>query len=316
MKELSLKKMTILGLFIIGGLVILLGGIILIGNLKESYGSKIEYYTLFDDVNGLHEGSNIWLAGLKVGLVHGMQFDDSGKVKVNLLIDKKAAKYITSQSVIKLGRDGFIGNRILVVSKTNGGQLLNEGEFIKSETTLDPDEMMKTFKVTNDNLAVISGNFKIISERLVNGTGTIGKIMTNDSLYYAMKSSITSVNRIAQKVITFADVMNSLAKSMNTDGSLVKEIATDTVLFGQIENSVSKIQLLMKTSNELMEILKNQTTNPKSSIGVLMSDEETANNLKETMKNLAASTEKLNVNLEAMQSNVLLKGYFKKKVKK
>ena len=48
---------------------------------------------------------------------------------------------------------------------------------------------------------------------------------------------------------------------------------------------------------------------------MLLHDEATATNMKAILKNLQTATEKLNEDLEALQHNFLLRGYFKKKAK-
>jgi phospholipid/cholesterol/gamma-HCH transport system substrate-binding protein len=47
------KRQTIVGLFVILGLTFLVGGILLVGNLHETFKRKIELVAVFKDVNGL-----------------------------------------------------------------------------------------------------------------------------------------------------------------------------------------------------------------------------------------------------------------------
>ncbi|RYF47618.1 MAG: MCE family protein, partial [Cytophagaceae bacterium] len=55
--------------------------------------------------------------------------------------------------------------------------------------------------------------------------------------------------------------------------------------------------------------------NTNSPLGVLLTDQETATNLRTTLRNLSEGTVLLNQDLKAAQSNFLLRGFFKKKAK-
>jgi phospholipid/cholesterol/gamma-HCH transport system substrate-binding protein len=55
--------------------------------------------------------------------------------------------------------------------------------------------------------------------------------------------------------------------------------------------------------------------NPSTPAGVLLNDAQTAESLKAVIKNLETSTQKLDENMEALQHNFLLRGFFKKKKK-
>ena len=48
---------------------------------------------------------------------------------------------------------------------------------------------------------------------------------------------------------------------------------------------------------------------------MLLNDAQTAESIKEIIKNLQTSTQKLDENMEALQHNFLLRGFFRKKQK-
>jgi phospholipid/cholesterol/gamma-HCH transport system substrate-binding protein len=59
----------------------------------------------------------------------------------------------------------------------------------------------------------------------------------------------------------------------------------------------------------------NRINQKNSPLGVLLNDSSSASSLKATLKNLELSSQKLNDDLEAVQHNFLLRGFFKKKAK-
>jgi len=78
------------------------------------------------------------------------------------------------------------------------------------------------------------------------------------------------------------------------------------------------LQGVTQTASALMENLNktsNRLNDKNNALGVLTNDPEAAQEIKQILKNLNTSTEKLDENMKALQSNFLLKGYFKKKAK-
>jgi phospholipid/cholesterol/gamma-HCH transport system substrate-binding protein len=61
--------------------------------------------------------------------------------------------------------------------------------------------------------------------------------------------------------------------------------------------------------------INKMTTNTTSPIGVLLHDEKTANNIKETINNLESSSAKLDQNMEALKQNIFLEDISKNKQK-
>ncbi|HYG16178.1 MAG TPA: MlaD family protein [Bacteroidia bacterium] len=67
-------------------------------------------------------------------------------------------------------------------------------------------------------------------------------------------------------------------------------------------------------SQDLAEI-SNNIRNGKGTIGRLFTDEEMAQNVNNTLKNVNAASEKLDENMNALQDNFLFRRYYKKKAK-
>ena len=110
---------------------------------------------------------------------------------------------------------------------------------------------------------------------------------------------------------TLAEFSSGLTKK----GSLANELTSDTLVFKSVKASVLQLQQITDTAAVLISNLKMAGSNPKTSIGVLLHDEEAGAYLKESLKNLGSSSKKLDEDLEAAQHNILLRGFFRKKAK-
>jgi phospholipid/cholesterol/gamma-HCH transport system substrate-binding protein len=314
MNESTHKHSIVVGLFVLIGLAILVAGVLLIGNLNRSFKNKIKIVAYFDNVNGLQKGNYIWFSGVRIGTVKSLHILRSSDVEVVMDIDSKIKQNIHKDSRVKLGNDGFIGNRILVIY--GGSQEVSsveEGDTLRFEKTLSTDDLISTLQQNNENLKSITGDFKIISRKLVEGGGTIGKLLNDNSVYSNINSAVASLQgasvKAEQVINSFADFSSGLKR----EGTIAYELTSDTIVFYSLKASVLNLRQITDTAALIINNLKEAESNPNTSIGVLLHDENTGVELKETIKNLNKSTEKLNVDLEALQHSFLLKGYFKDK---
>jgi len=115
METTTRKRSVTVGLFVIIGVLIFVVGILTIGSMKKIFSSNIHVTTIFDDVNGLKPGNNIWYSGVKIGTVKTLRFLENSKVEVILNIEEKSQEFIRKDAKAKVSTDGLIGNKIIVL---------------------------------------------------------------------------------------------------------------------------------------------------------------------------------------------------------
>ena len=316
MNESPNRRAVIVGLFIFIGIAFLLAGILIVGNLHETFNRKMQLVSIFDDISGLQKGNNIWCSGVKIGTVSNLAFFGKSQVEVNLNVERKAQQYIRKDAKVKISTDGIIGNKILVIyGGTEDFAKVEEGDTLAVEKTFTSEDMINTLQDNNENLLVITSNFKILTNKLVDGEGTIGKLLNDSSVYKNINAATASLQKAAEKAQQLAGSLATFSLGLNKKGTLANELTTDTTIFKSVKASVLKLQQMADTANVFVSNLKKAGSNPRSTIGVLMHDEEAGASLKETLKHLESSSKKLDQDLEAAQHNFLLRGYFKKKAK-
>jgi len=311
------QRTVVVGVFVFLGLVFLIGGILMIGNLHETFKKKSKLMARFDDVNGLQVGSNVWFSGVKVGVVSGIKFYGKRKVQVILKVEEKVLSNIRKDAFVKLSSDGLIGNKILVIyGGTEELPTMVEGDTLGVEKTFTSEDMINTLQENNKNVLAITTDFKNISANLVKGNGAIGKLLNDDAIYIQLNAASVSLQKASAKAEQLIGSLNTYSQGLNKKGTLAHALANDTLVFTSIKSSVFQFQQMADTATVFVNNLKVAGNNPNTSLGVLLHDEEAGAHLKQTMKNLNSSSRKLDEDLEALQSSILLRGYFREKNKK
>jgi phospholipid/cholesterol/gamma-HCH transport system substrate-binding protein len=316
MNESPNKRAVIVGLFIFLGLVFLIVGILMVGNLHETFKKKMELVSLFDNVNGLQKGNNVWFSGVKIGTVGTINIDSKTHVLVSLEVEKKAQDYIRKDAKVKISTDGLIGNKVIVIyGGTPKFDAVQEGDTLAVENSFSTENILNTLQKNNENLLAITTDFKTISKKLTTSEGTVGKLLNDNTLYNNVNSVAISLNDASAKAKQLISSLNDFSSKLNNKGTLANELVTDTIVYASIKKSVLQLHQMTETANLFVNNLKEAGNNPNTTIGVLFHDEESGTNLKKTIKNLESSSEKLDEDLEAVQHNFLLRGFFKKKNK-
>lgn len=316
MNESPSKRNLFVGLFIFLGLIFLLGSILMVGNLHETFKKKMQLVSVFDEVNGLQTGGNVWFSGVKIGKVREIRINENRKVLVILDIEENVQRYILRDAKTKIGTDGLIGNKVVIVyGGTENSETVRDGDTLRVGSTYSTENMMNTLQKNNENLLAITTDFKKISRKLTTNEGTVGKLLNDNILYDNINSVALSLNEASKKADQLIGSLNDYSVKLNKKGTLSNDLVTDTIVFNSIKKSVLELQKMTTTANEFMSNLKKASSNPNSTIGVLLHDEESGANLKKTIENLESSSEKLDEDLKAAQSSFLLRSYFKKKEK-
>ncbi len=315
----SKSKIAVLtGIFVLAAIAILIAGVFTVGGKDKKFEKSIRAKALFDDVNGLAKGNNVWYEGVKIGTVKDVVFAIKG-VEVQFSIEEKAKIHIHTDTKAKLGSDGLIGNKIIVLyGGSSSYPVVAAGHVFGVEKAASTEDMMNTLQENNKNLLQITNNFKIISEGLAAGNGSIGKLLKDETLANTMQTTMLTLKKTSVNAEMLTANLSGITGKLNNKGTLANDLLTDTTVFTSLKVAASQLQEVSLTANKVAENLNSTTkalNGTAGPVGVLLNDSATAANLKITLVNLQAGTYKLDENMEAMQHNFLLRGFFKKRAR-
>jgi phospholipid/cholesterol/gamma-HCH transport system substrate-binding protein len=319
MSEVNVRKRMAVGLFISVGLLILIGAVFTIGGQHKAFTKSIRLHIIFDNVQGLQTGNNIWLSGMKVGTVKSIDFYGNSQVAVVLNVEKKAQPHIRKDSKARISTDGLIGNKIIVIDAgSDDSPVIADNDSLHTEHVSGPAELMSTLQASNSNLLEITGNLKTISKKLTESQGTLGQLINDPAIADRLRGSIDNLrNATAGSEAMIANLKDFSERLRSPDG-LASKLASDTTIFNHLQGAVAKLEQAAAQVHDFSSSLQTAGAglNDKNApIGMLLHDEDAADNLQRTLKNLRVSSQELSEDLEALQHNFLLRGFFKKKDK-
>ena len=319
MKAIQSKRAVIVGIFILIGVAIFMAAIITLGGQKKTFSKGILVKAVFDNVNGLQPGNNIWFSGVKVGTVKKLQLRRNARVEVDMNIDKKSTDFIHEDAKAKIGSDGLIGNKIVIIyGGTQTVPTVKSDDILQVETAVGTEEMMNALQENNKNLLAITGDFKLISKRLADGQGTVGKLLTDDGLMNQLQSTAATLQQASANIQLLTSNVADYSAKLQTKGVLANDLVTDTSLFQSLKTASIQIRQASDNAKELTSNLKAVTekiNDSSNTVGVLLHDQQTATNLRAMIENLQSGTKKFDEDMEALQHNFLFRGFFRKRAK-
>jgi phospholipid/cholesterol/gamma-HCH transport system substrate-binding protein len=325
------KRAIIVGVFIFLGIAIFVAAVLTLGSQHKTFEKSLTVKVFLTDVNGLQKGNNVWFSGVKIGTVSKVSLTANEMVEVDLSIEEKSKQFIRKDAKAKISSDGLIGNKIIVIyGGTMQSPEIEKNDVLATEKLRNTEEILNTLSKNNENLLDITNGIKIITTKITAGQGTIGKLISDESLINQINATVFTLKKASANIQQLSLNFSDYSSKLNTKGTLTQELVTDTILFSRLRSAVSQFQAVSSTSQSIVDNLKvasgnlnegvntlnSSLKNKSAPIGLLLNDEQAAANLKAILINLQGGSKKLDEDLEAVQHNFLLRGFFKKKAKR
>lgn len=322
--ETGKKRAVVVGIFVVLGLAIFVTAVMLLGKQQKLFNRSVQVNAVFKDVNGLAAGRNILYSGVKIGTVKKISFLRANEILVLMNIDQSSQEFIHKDVVARISSEGLMGNKTVMLSGgTPNVPVIEDGDRLTVGSGLSTDEIMNTLQVNNKSLVEITDNLKIITKGMVDGTGTLGKLLTDDSIYKNLNSSMAGLNDAVANTRLLTGALSAYASKLQTKGVLSNELVTDTMVFSKLRAAVTQMNEVADNAHKTVLDLqatsagiKADMSNHNAPIGMLLQDTLLADAFKATIYNLETSTEKLDTNMLAVRNNFLFRGYFRKQAKR
>lgn len=318
MENQDIKQSMKLGAFVIGGILIFFASIYYLGREGNLFNLTFTVSAIFKNVEGLKEGDNVWLSGVKIGTVKQVRIVAEGKVIVSFSLKDKQNQFIKKDATAFIGSDGLVGSKIVVIRPGTDSRIIQKNDTINALSPTDTQELLNLAKEVGVNARSITDDLKLISARLNRGEGVFGELLRDGPIAEDLRKTVTSLKTTGENADRITADAKKLLTEINHGDGLITRLIMDTTYtqtFQDALQNVSEVGNNAKNMSKDLQRIVAQIDRSDNAVGVLLTDTAFAERLRETMDNAQSASFKLDENMEALKHNFLLRGYFRRQKK-
>jgi phospholipid/cholesterol/gamma-HCH transport system substrate-binding protein len=309
------KRNIKLGAFVIGGVALFLLILFYLGKENNIFSKTFTVSAIFKNVEGLKEGDNVWLSGVKIGTVKKVSIIDEGKVVVSLSLKEKQNEFIKKDATANIGSDGLVGNKIVIIRPGSAAETIHDNDTINSFSPTDTQELFNLAKDVGTDIKVITGDLRVLTAKINKGEGVLGELLNEGEMAKELRASMVAIRRASENATRATNEINKILTEVNQGDGLMTKLLRDTTYAAQFSRTMENVEQVGENARKMAADLKEVTdkmNDKNNAMGVLLTDTVFAEKLKSTMINAEKSSAKLDENLKAMRSSWPFKKYYKK----
>jgi phospholipid/cholesterol/gamma-HCH transport system substrate-binding protein len=328
-KTVSLRELRV-GLFVLGAIAILIFLILNASGDINPFSKKLHLKARFMDASGLREGSEVRLAGVRVGkidqitLLPPSEAPNAPRVEALMTIDssidgRPANERIRTDSTAQQGSPSLLGNEMLIniTPGTAVGQPVKDYAILPSSSSNTVNDFATSGTDLAQRLSKLSDEINGIVRDVKEGKGTVGRLFSDEALYNNLNATILETEDVMRQVrsgsgsagrfindpalynnaneITLQ--LRKIAEDLRTGRGTAGKLLTDDELYirinrtaDRLDRSVSQIDLLIADVNA-----------GRGTIGKLIRDEQIYNDARAAIARFNTTSERIDNVVSAAQ---------------
>jgi phospholipid/cholesterol/gamma-HCH transport system substrate-binding protein len=328
-RNVTLSQLRV-GIFVLIAIGVLIFLVLNASGDINPFSRKLHLKARFADANGLREGSEVRLAGVRVGkverivLLEPLAVPGAPRVEAQMTIDstidgQPANQRIRSDSTAQQGSPSLLGNEMLIniTPGTGVGQPVQDGAILTSSSSNTVNDFATSGTDLAQRLSKLSDELSGMVQSVKKGEGTIGRLFSDEALYNNLDATIRetqdlmvqirsgrgsagrfvndpalyeNANEIALKLKTIAD---DLRAGRGTAGKLL----TDDELYVRINRTADRLDKSVDQINSMIADINAG----RGTLGRLIHDEEIYNDARAAIARFNTTAERVDNMVAAAQ---------------
>jgi phospholipid/cholesterol/gamma-HCH transport system substrate-binding protein len=281
-KTVSFRELRV-GFLVLGSIAILVFLILNASGDINPFSKKLHLKARFMDANGLREGSEVRLAGVRVGkideitLLPPSEVPNAPRVEALMIIDstidgRPANERIRTDSQAQQGSPSLLGNEMLIniTPGTAVGQPVKDYDILPSSTSNTVNDFATSGTDLAQRLSKLSDEINGIVRDVKEGKGTVGRLFSDEALY----------NNLNATILETEDVMRQVRSGRGSAGRFINDPA--------LYNNANEIALQMRKIAEDLRA-------GRGTAGRLLTDDELYNRINRTADRLDRSVAQIDL---------------------
>ena len=281
-KNVTLSQLRV-GIFVLIAIGVLIFLILNASGDINPFSRKLHLKARFVDANGLREGSEVRLAGVRVGkvdkiiLLEPSQVPNAPRVEAQMVIDssidgRPASERIRSDSQAQQGSPSLLGNEMLI-NITPGsamGAPVQDYAILPASSSNTVNDFATSGTDLAQRLSKLSDQISDLVQSVKKGEGTMGRLFSDEALYNNLNATIRETQ----------DVMTAIRSGNGSAGRLINDPA--------LYNNANDVIVQLKT-------IADDLRAGRGSAGKFLTDDELYVRINRTADRLDKSVDQINL---------------------
>jgi phospholipid/cholesterol/gamma-HCH transport system substrate-binding protein len=222
-----------------------LGFFTIVLSRENLFARRYEMDVVFPHVRGLRQGDNVFVRGVDIGKVKGLRISPEG---VHVLASLQQPVTLREDYKIEILPSSVLGGRYLgIYEGADDRPALPPMAIIRGEVPVDfLDEATRTVQAIKkaleegkilENISAAADGIRNLMARLEQGEGTLGKLLTDDTLYTNLQDISADLKEITARV---NEGKGTIGRLLSEDDTLYQDLAAAAAAIKEVTTSISQ----------------------------------------------------------------------------